>query len=407
MAELSATDGGTMSSLPPAFLLDLTLEDVFCQMLKIDPAEWHATKALYASGTAWSECRIPKKKGFRIIHPPQDPLKKVSKAALMHVLQSIPVHMAVHGAHPGTSIVTNARVHAGFARAFYALDLKDAFPSTDKKRLIANLVPKMQRAIRESTGLDELETQTLAEVILELALVNDSVPQGFPTSSAVLNVVLYPVDREITQLLRSETARSSVVYRYTRFVDDLTISTNVHSISNQLRMAIRRVIRTNGWIIQKTKTKYFGTSESDDDERTTKMPEVTGIIPNPDGRLTIARSRLNRYRAIIHQLMQVADARESGQDAALCEATEQMHQHCARLEATGERVIPTSVDQFYGRTWPLTQSEFDLLVGLVGFVGMVYEGEVPSVIRKPYQVAKARFKIGQKHIKGARGYRVL
>lgn len=396
-----------MEILPSAFLLDPNLEDVFCQMLRIDPAEWHATKALYASGTAWRECQIPKKKGFRIIHPPQDPLKRVSQAALKHVLQHIPVHMAVHGAHPGTSVVTNARMHVGFGRAFYTLDLKDAFPSTDRKRLIANLVPKMQRAIQESTGLDELDTHTLADVLLELALVEDTVPQGFPTSSAVLNVVLHPVDREITKVLRAETVRTGVVYRYTRFVDDLTISTSAMMIPSTLRLQIRKIIRNNGWTIQKTKTKYFGVSEPGDDERSTKMPEVTGIIPNPDGRLTIARSRLNRYRAILHQLMQVADAREADEDAAWSEATKQMDQQVQCLEASGERIVSTTVDQFYARTWPLTQSEFDLLVGLVGFVGMVYEGDLPSVIRKPYQEAKSRFKIGQKHLKGARGYRVL
>ena len=45
-------------------------------------------------------------------------------------------------------------------------------------------------------------------------------------------------------------------------------------------------------------------------------------------------------------------------------------------------------------------------VGIVGFVGMVYDGDLPSVISKPYLEAKRRFKIGQKSVAGQYGYRI-
>lgn len=393
--------------LPSAFLLDARLEEVLCQLLKIDSAEWSATKALYASGTAWSRCVIPKKKGVRIINPPSDPLKRVSRALLTQMLQGIPVHTAVHGAHPGTSIVTNARVHAGFAKAFYLLDLKDAFPSVDRARMRANLGPKLLTRVSEATDIDPQESQRLVDVLLELLLVEDVMPQGFPTSPAVLNIVLGPVDREISRLLREETVRENVTYRYTRFLDDLTITTDANEIPKSLRQSIRKVIRHNGWTIQRTKLRYYGEAPEGDEERTTKMPEVTGIIPHPDGRLTIARGRLNRFRGIIHGLLKEADARLAADAEALAKVSVQMEEDVKVFAAAGKTLDPTlSPDQFYARDWPLTTEEHDLVAGIVGFVGMVYDGDLPAIIRKPYLEAKTRFRIGMRHLSGGRGYRV-
>lgn len=397
--------GEKKQKLPECLLLDARLEEVLCGLLKVDPAEWQATKALLLAETAWTTHKIPKKRGVRIVHAPSDPLKKVSRGILTQLLQGMPVHMSVHGAHPRTSIITNARVHAGFGNAFYQLDLKDAFPSTERRRVVECLKPRLMLHIGDSTGLEEKKTAKLADAIIELLLVDDVIPQGFPTSPAVLNLVLLPVDHEISRILREETEESGIQYRYTRFVDDLTISTGANEISRKLRQRIRRAIEHDGWTIQGTKLSYFGDSEEGDGERTTKYPVVTGLIPNPDGRVTIPRPRLNKFRAILHSLSEVAKAREAGDEKALESAREQMKKDIARIEVTGIRVDPeTPIAEFYDRDWPLTTREHRLLVGIIGFVGMVYDQELPSIIRKPYLEAKSRFRIGFKDLPDHIGY---
>lgn len=406
---LSATDGGKMGEkkqkLPKCLLLNASFEEILCGLLKVDTAEWQAIKALFAAGTAWTIHKIPKKRGERIIHVPSDPLKKVSRGILTQLLQGMPVHTAVHGAHPRTSIITNARVHAGFGRSFYQLDLKDAFPSTERVRVTECLRPRLVSHISDSTGLEEKQTAQLADTIIELLLVDDAIPQGFPTSPAVLNLVLLPVDQEISRILREKTKESGISYRYTRFVDDLTISTDAEEISRKLRQRIRRVIEHAGWTIQGTKLSYFGDAEEGDGERTTKYPVVTGLIPNPDGRVTIPRSRLNKFRAILHSLSETAKARETGDEKALETAREQMKKDIARIALTGINVDPeTPIAEFYGRDWPLTTREHRLLVGIIGFVSMVYDQEPPSVIRKPYLEAKSRFRIGFKDLPDHIGY---
>jgi len=390
--------------LPSSFLLNARLEEVLCQILKIDPAEWRATTALWASGNAWTIHRIPKKKGHRIIHAPSDPLKKVLRALLTQFIQGIPVHLSVHGAHQGTSIVTNARTHVG-GKAFYLLDLKDAFPSVNRKRCSAIFGPTLTGYIAVMTGLPEQDGKRLAETLIDLLVVDDVLPQGFPTSPAVLNVLLGQVDRDITRLLRSASATDEVVYRYTRFVDDLTISSSDEVIPKKLRQKIRQVIKSDDWIIQGTKVSYFGEGPDGDEERTTKYPEVTGIIPNQDGRLTIPRPRLNKFRAILHNLLEAADKRLSGDEEALKAVKAQMAKDAEAFKKRGINLVSSiSPEQFYAREWPLTTREHRLLVGIVGFVGMVYDQKLPSSIRELYLKAKERFRIGTRDMNQGHSY---
>ncbi|MBI2475358.1 RNA-directed DNA polymerase [Candidatus Uhrbacteria bacterium] len=392
------------SRLPISFLLDARLEEVLCQILKIDPAEWRATTALWASGNAWTIHKIPKKKGHRTIHAPSDPLKKVLRALLTQFIQGIPVHLAVHGAHPGTSIVTNARAHVG-GKAFYLLDLKDAFPTVNRKRCSAIFGPTFTGYITVVTGLPEQDGKRLAETFVDLLIVDDVLPQGFPTSPAVLNVLLGQVDRNISQLLRSASATEGVVYKYTRFVDDLTISSSDEVIPKKLRQKIRQAVRSDGWTIQGTKVSYFGDGAEGDEERTTKYPEVTGIIPNQDGRLTIPRPRLNKFRAILHNLLEVADKRQSGDEEALKAVKAQMEKDVVAFRKRGISLDSNlSPDKFYAREWPLTTREHRLLVGIVGFVSMVYDQKLPSSIRELYIKAKTQFRIGTRDISQGHAY---
>ncbi|MEK7452395.1 MAG: reverse transcriptase family protein, partial [Patescibacteria group bacterium] len=227
-------------NLPQAFLdLDVGLDHVFCELLRVDVAEWNATKALWESGNAWRIREIPKKSGKRVLHIPSDPLKRMQRGILEQVLRTFPVHRCVHGAHPKTSVVTNARVHAGFGQAFYLLDLKNAFPSVKRERVSNYLLPKLIERICEMTDENEKDAKKIACAILELLHVDDVLPQGFPTSPAVLNLVALPLDREISRLLKETSI--GYEFRYTRFVDDLTISTNRADIPSELRDAIKKV----------------------------------------------------------------------------------------------------------------------------------------------------------------------
>jgi len=328
------------------------LEQVFCELLRVDLEEWIALKELWQNQTAWRVHTIPKKGGERTIHDPSDPLKKILRGVLAHVLGCIPVHRCVHGARARTSILTNARTHAGFGQAFYLLDLKNAFPSVTRERVYGCVRPKLIALLPDMAGVTEQEASLLASVILDLVQVEKGLPQGFPTSPALLNIVLVPLDREIVKVLRAHDP-SGMLHRYTRYVDDLTISTSLSSIDPELRKALRNAIKKAGWRTNHAKVRYHGlVEEGADTERSSHMPMVTGLVPQIDGRVTIPRWKLNQYRARMHTLLQ--------------------------------------------ESVPLSRTAHDELVGIIGFVGMVYDDRPPSNIRALYEQACAKFSLRER-----------
>lgn len=335
------------SRLGALALLSLELELALCELLVIPPEAFQTLKHLLEAGTAWTRREIPKKRGVRVIHAPSDPLMLVSRGILRQVLNHMNVHRAAHGCRPHTSVLTNARRHAGFAKAVYTLDLQDAFPSTTRKRIESDLRPRLLAFLTEQ-GFEGKDGEKLADAIVDLLLVDDVLPQGFPTSPAVLNLVCFPLDHALSRLLAGLTAKTGQTFRYTRYVDDLTISSDQPTLSKEIRKRIRQVVAQQGWKLRRSKSAYYGEAEQGDEERSTKMPIVTGLVLQPDGRVTIPRKRLLAWRVFLDEML--------GKDA-------------------------------------LAEAERDKLIGIVGFVGMVYEDVLPRIIRDVYLAAKAKFNI--------------
>ena len=115
---------------------------------------------------------------------------------------------AAHGFVPGRSVRSNAEPHVG-RRFVLNLDLKDFFPSTSEKRIVAVLqLPPF--ALRKP----------VAALVASLCCDQDSLPQGAPTSPLLTNAVCQRLDRRLRQLARGHYCT------YTRYADDLTFSSN-------------------------------------------------------------------------------------------------------------------------------------------------------------------------------------
>ncbi|HCC22109.1 TPA: hypothetical protein DEP86_01745, partial [Candidatus Uhrbacteria bacterium] len=70
--------------------------------------------------TEWSKSK-GRNKGRRYFAAPCDELKLVQKAILNRFLLSVPVHFIRHGGQRGSSILTNAETHAGFAKSMFVV----------------------------------------------------------------------------------------------------------------------------------------------------------------------------------------------------------------------------------------------------------------------------------------------
>ena len=110
---------------------------------------------------------------------------------------------------PDVQIVTNARNHLG-RRYVLNVDLEDFFPSIIRRRIYGRL-------IAEPYALDS----GVAHLISNLSTnAYGRLPQGSPSSPIIANIIASKMDTDLANLC------SSLYCRYTRYADDITISTS-------------------------------------------------------------------------------------------------------------------------------------------------------------------------------------
>lgn len=273
-------------------------------LLQLDVATWTFALDKIRQGTAykeWSKSKGPGK-GRRFFAAPCEELKLVQRAIDQRFLTMIPVHFSRHGNRLGSSIVTNAEHHAGFAKSVFTVDIVNAFPSVYRSRLKANLHKPFVFALRQFQGTEFLDedVELMLQALVDLVCLHDRLPQGPPTSPRLFNLVCLKMDKDIWELLSTHSTPFQS-YRYTAYADNLTISSN-GEIPEELRESVIAKIRQNGFYPHTSKDKMKFMSPE-----TGEVPVVTGIVINADGRLTMAPNKVNQLRARLHQAVKLAD----------------------------------------------------------------------------------------------------
>jgi len=103
--------------------------------------------------------------------------------------------------------ISNASVHTG-RRVLIKEDIKNFFPSIKSLE-----VEKIWRRLFNFTP-------EVANALTKLTTLNGSVPQGAPTSSYLANLIFWDVEPSVVANL------SNLGITYSRYVDDITLSTN-------------------------------------------------------------------------------------------------------------------------------------------------------------------------------------
>lgn len=148
---------------------------------------------------------IKKRNGkLRRIDEPLPDLKKVQTWILKEILYKIPCSKFAKAYVPKTSIKDNTRFHKK-QKIVLTLDIKDFFPSI-KSGYVLNLFL--------SCGYN----LPVAVFLTRLCCLNESLPQGAPTSAYLSNLVLKKFDYNISEYCKKNNIR------YTRYADDLTFS---------------------------------------------------------------------------------------------------------------------------------------------------------------------------------------
>lgn len=271
--------------------------------------------------------------GRRQITSPAKELKAVQRAILHRLLYQITVHAIAHGFTRNRDIMTNADVHAN-ARTVFNIDLKNAFPSIRSGRVMVNLKRPVTRIlkIQYSRRINPDEITEVLRLLVKLCINDDCLPQGTPTSPALLNIVCLNLDRELFTIA----AENGLAL--TRYADDITFSTTSDFIPGHLRQWIRSTISQTGWKINQKKVQYLRRANGN-------AIEVTGLLIQKDGTVTIPENRRKHYRAFLFGLLE----RDT-----------------------------------------LTEQERATALGIIVYCSRVYRGQLPRQILNPWLKVKAR-----------------
>lgn len=169
---------------------------------------------------------------------PSEALKEIQTRIYAQLLRPIAVNEAVHSA-PGRSILTNARRHAGHSH-LSTFDIRHCFPSVRPDRVRAGL---------ERLGFDP----GVAKLVTRLTTVGHQLPQGAPTSPALLNAVLVDFDGKLASMARG---RGLI---YTRYVDDLCLSGGART--ENLARVVEDVVRRHRFQLHPKKRFDWGPNE--------------------------------------------------------------------------------------------------------------------------------------------------
>jgi hypothetical protein len=184
------------------------------------------------------EMRIPKRNGkFRTVVIPT----KAERAALQEIVPDLAaaamvldVHNVQHGFTPGRSPVTCARAHIGF-RFTVSFDLADCFDNVHAEHV--------QEYFSGGHATADVRKRIGGRTIFH----DNKAAQGLPTSPALCNLALSKLDSEIVAKLAARGV-------YTRYADDLTISTNDLAVVNEFLADLPAMTQAHGQTVNPDKT---------------------------------------------------------------------------------------------------------------------------------------------------------
>lgn len=185
----------------------------------------------------YRQFKIPKRTGgSRTIHAPYPSLCECQRWILDEILYKTKISRAAHGFVKGKSILTNSKEHTGKDHII-KIDLKDFFPSIHINRVFG---------LFSSLGYNDKVSFYLAR----LCTYENGLLQGSPASPFISNIIAYSMDRRLIGYLKRKGAK------YTRYADDITISSN--SIKSINLSVIYKIIEEEGFQINHKKTIMSG-----------------------------------------------------------------------------------------------------------------------------------------------------
>jgi len=248
---------------------------------------------------------VPQKKKDGTPRPTYDahePLKKIQKKIASRILNRIAYPQYLHGgvkdSKSSRSIYTNCAQHLG-KKLIILMDIEDFYPSISKEYVFSSFNKCLGFSSEVSLLLSTLLTR------------KDKVPQGACTSSHLANLVFWDVESSVYACLKEKG------FTYTRFADDITISTNIAQENKLIGAAVSRVVSMlarKGCRLKRTKfhVRRRGQAIVKGDKCTPIT--ITGLSAFNQTKPTITQSERNKIRSSVKKIEIRAHAGDSWSD---------------------------------------------------------------------------------------------
>lgn len=239
--------------------------------------EYHVHKVYeIANDTSkhYKKILIPKRNGkMREINEPDEDLKEIQRilaSRFFNKFYNARKYFSANGFIKGKSIRSNAIPHLSH-KYLLKLDIKDFFPSI-KESLVF-----------ERCFGDDLYPESIKTLITKLVTLNSGLPQGAPTSPIISNIVMAPFDMEMMVF------SSKHKYEYTRYADDISISTDVRFDKKEVINFVKeQLLKLCGMRLNKQKIVFVKDGQ---------RKEICGVVVNK--KLQVSKA----YRDAIRQEM--------------------------------------------------------------------------------------------------------
>lgn len=236
---------------------------------------------------------IKKSGGKRKIKAPTDKLKKLQRhlATLLNECYdeiygvTSPKRSLSHGYRSRHSIITNALRHKN-KRFVFNIDIENFFPSINFGRVRGFFI----------SNKDFQLSKDVATIIAQIACFENELPQGSPCSPVISNFIGHIIDTRMVKI--AQKAKCD----YTRYVDDITFSTN----QKEFPKLIASVVDEDNWKLGKaverviTKSGFSVNSEKVSMNYKISRQIVTGLVVNK--KINVRREYYKNVRAMCDSL---------------------------------------------------------------------------------------------------------
>jgi hypothetical protein len=222
-------------------------------------------------------------RGKRLISQPTAEVKFLQRYLVRAELESLPVHPAATAYRSNVSIKSHATPHAN-ARYLLKTDFRDFFPSLTARSIKYRLA--------KDAELTEWEQWIICQLLCRMPVRKEELQLsiGAPSSPFISNYLLWEFDRDLASFCEGIDAR------YTRYADDIAISTSHPHSLDIIYAEIVRLIDVHAYLgvaLNTDKTVNVSRKNS----RT-----LVGLVLANDGSVSIGRDQKRRLRATMHRL---------------------------------------------------------------------------------------------------------